>query len=252
MRYIIFLLYIAVTLASGVEVNLKQDANVSVLSEEIEVVKKAYEGTKSHLKIPRLKAYLSDNRILSNLYMQKYPAFNEEQEIKLKHMTEKYLAEKFIMEYQEENYQSDDIAKSYYILNQDDYMGPKRYDYTYFIFESFDEALQFYNAKKNDTDYLEKFSVTENNASVIPFVKQPEYSTYYTVVDAVKHSELPLLLPPQQIKKYEVILVRNVHEQQPIPYENVKKEIKDKLFQEALNKIRNEFMIAYEKKHQND
>jgi len=245
MRYTLLLL-LSLSL-SAVELNLNKDTNLSVEQTEIDIVQKAYQGKNASINLKKLKTYLKDNRILSNMYLDRHNPLTEDEAMVLKHTIENVLAAKVIKEIQEETKISDDVVKSYYIAHQDDYMNEPTYDYTYISFETFEKASTFYLTHKDDIKTIFSY-VKESNATVQKFVQKSESSVYYTIGKEAQKTETPFILAPQKLEEYVIMYVQAKHKPLPIPYEVVKANIKEMLFQKTATEKRNKLMLDYEQK----
>ncbi len=244
MRYI-FALFISLQL-SAVDVTLSKDTNLSVKPIELEVVKEAYANSSATLHMDKLTKHLYENRVLSNIYLERNTPLSPKESVKIKHLIERTLATKVVQEIEEETRLTPEVIKSYYIAHQKDYQYEPTYDFRYISFKTFEEASDFYLKHKDDVaEILE----SDHNLTVYRFEKQPKSRVYYTILEHSLKHKMPFVLAPQKIENYEVIYVTQRHSPLPVPFAQVKNQIIDILINKEIALKKENILRTYKKEH---
>ena len=230
----------------GVEVTITPDSDTTISQAEMDVVKKAYIGTKMTVHDDKLKVYLSDNRKLSDIYLKEV-GLSDDEKISLRHMVERTLAKKMIEKIQDETELTEDVIKSYYIAHKDEYKGEERFDYYYLIFDDYKSAVDFYFKHEKDADKMMDI-IKKENITVMPFKKMPKSQAPFNLLEAFSKEVKPVILPPLHMRKYEIVYGIKKYAPEVLPYTQVRHQIRKKLFDEAYQDKKDAYMLSLESK----
>ncbi len=238
MRYSLILLSLFASL-NAIELDIKPESNVTASEKEVKMTEDIYisEGMKTNHD--KLATFISNNRALANAYLKKHEPLDYAYITSLKHKVENIIAQDMVKEIQENVKLEDneDILKSYYLEHRSEHMQKEAYDYHFIDFNTFEEALAFYQANKADaSDTLTQ--AKEVNATTTFFEKVPFNKSYYSVEKLRDKDKLPQLLAPQFIETYTVILITKFTPAKPIPFKVMKQGIANYLYKKTFDETR--------------
>ncbi|BCD68944.1 peptidyl-prolyl cis-trans isomerase [Nitratiruptor sp. YY09-18] len=221
----------------AINIQIKPDTNISVSNQEIQwEIGHAYTTKGIKPTQNAAKKYIEENRKLANAYLKKFK-IPQSLFVKYKLTVEEDLAREYIKKYQEKLNLTDDVLRSYYEYHKEDFLQPKRFKAVMKKFNSFAEAMAFYNqCQKKKEDILHKIKKSEikeyNIAHIHPMVRS-----------FFKDIKKEGCLPPLYIgDKYAVFVVTKVEPKSYLPYQKVKEDIRRILLKKSFEKTRRELL----------
>ncbi len=239
MRFLLFI--VLVSALHGVEIEVKPSLDVNVTKQELKLLEEIYadHGVKS-LNIPKVRKYVSENRVLSEAYLKKH-TLSPKLLLNIQHKIENILAKEMLEEIENEVFIDDTIAKSFYETHKQEYTTQPTYSYTHYLFSTYKEAVDFYNTYVSNVEGIKMLK----EITTQPIVDIPENLTYYAVKHKSNHKNLPKLLSPQFIEnQYSVILITKRVEAKVLPFNKVGNKIKHQLFDANFEKLRNKVLAG--------
>jgi len=173
---------------------------------------------------------LEEDWILANAYYKL--GLNDIEKEKIINLVNREMAKKYIYRLQNEAKVSDDIAKSYYLDNIENYKVMPIIDMKIFRFKSLDECDKFYQFTKSHTFVNVLDYVRDNNITVLPY--KTRYNSMFPVYrNSIKdYKQIKYFTPPQFISGFFTVLYINdiiKSDKKYIPYSMIKQEIMKEL-----------------------
>ena len=234
---------------SAIEIDFISDKKIDVTQDEITYFKAQVLKQRVRIDDKEAKRILNENRILANLYL-KEETIPQSYRINLTHKVEKMLAKMLVDKYEEKLELSEDILLSYYRAKKDEFYKKKQILLNVYKFNDFDSALEMYMAKREKIDNMDAYA-KEHDIKMIE--QQLEVDNMHIQIRAnLKNLEDEnYLVPPLKwADGYIVVHAVRFIEENYMPYEEVKEDIKERLMVQNRKNARKKLMQEYADKYQ--
>lgn len=234
----------------AVEITIKPSSTHTANQQEVGLLQSMF--IKQRIQIDTEDAFelIQQNRFLSDHYLKtnKVP---EEVMLNLRLEFEKHLASEIVREMESKITIDDEISKSYYVANKQEFKKPKSIQLSIYRFETFNEALGFYTQFVNMNSEIDSFVKENNISSSTETIDLSKLNKLFQEMIAQSKTNPPFLLPPQFFyKHYSVLYVRSASEEGVYEYEEVKEKIADIIHEQALDRMKKELLKPYMQKEE--
>ena len=248
MRFIALLMIAIISFA--IDIELKPDNNISVEYKDAQILKDyLYQTYRYRITDKGAYSIVKENRLLANAYLKKNLLSQKDKDY-LAILAEKYLAEKFIKEFQKKQKLTDKILLSYYLDHQDEFKKEDKIHFILLQFPSFNKVMQFYHLTETmpHKQAIER-AKSDYNATVRD-LGWKEFSKLKTTVKSfVKKGKKDYFLPPFIFapQKVDILYVADYRVGKGYKkFEEIKEEIKKILYSTAFVKERKRLLQQVE------
>jgi predicted transcriptional regulator len=248
LKSLLALLFLNVFLYA-IEIDFIADKKIDVSQDEITQFKAQVLKQRIRIDDKEAKRVLMENRILANYYLknEKVPQFFK---LNLVHKTEKLLAKMLVDKYEEELELSDDILLSYYRAKKDEFYRQKQILLNVYKFKDFDSALEMYMAKRDKMDSLDSYA-KEHEIKMIEQLLEVSNMHQQIRSNLRNLEDENYLVPPQKwADGYIVVHAVRFVEENYMPYEEIKEDIRERLIVQNRKNARRKLMQEYTDKFQ--
>ena len=246
----LFVVFLALIYSAGaVEVLIKGDrgsqVTVSPADEQEAMMDAQQYGIRIDSKDAR--ALVKKNRILANAYVEQY-GVPKELQVRFRFNLEKALVRELIRKVEKNIDLSDNVLKSYYLANKEEFRVPKKIVFTLMTLPDYQQALSLYNHYKNIPSEVKDFKGDkENNITVEQFTMGLQEMNPALKVVLKDTNATQYLTPPQKFyKNYIVMYVQSFVPAGYRPYDSkVKSEIRALLLKKVYNRTKKELVEKY-------
>lgn len=191
---------------------------------------------------------LTENRRLADGWI-KEDGLTENELLKIRFDLERAFSERLIRKHQEKIEIDDDVLKSYYMANKDEFVYGTGVSFKAYTFGAFNEAAAFYAKFKDNYSSIPEY-VNENNITVVESTRNT-LSSLHPVIESMllDHNKTNYITAPGRFKgKFVVLDVLEFTEDIVHPYNKaVKKNIRNKLYYKTKSKSREMLLEKYAK-----
>ncbi|MBN2895261.1 MAG: hypothetical protein JXK05_05145 [Campylobacterales bacterium] len=234
----------------AVEITIKPSSTYTANQQEVGLLQSMFMKQRIQIDADDALDLIQQNRFLSDHYLatNKIP---EEVMLNLRLEFEKHLASEVVREMEAKITIDDEVTKSYYVANNEEFKKPKSIKLSIFRFETFNEALAFYTQFVDLNAEVDSFAKEHNISSSTEAIEINKLNKLFQEMIAQSKTNPPFLLPPQFFyKHYSVLYVRSVSEQGVYEYEDVKDKIEKIIHEQALDRMKKELLKPYRQKEE--
>lgn len=243
---LITLFFLLISIVNAITIDLKSThVKEKISNSEVSALIAMFKMNHINISKKNAKEVVRDNRLLSEQYIKEY-GLNNEYLTTLRLSIEKDLAEKLVAENLKQLDVNDDVIKSYYIDNKEDYKKPDEVKLKIYEFNDYDSAQKFYKLFSKNIANIDLYS-TDNNIS-IKEIKSPivNLNALIAIAANVTKKEINKISYPIRING-KFILVEPIEYYTNLyqDYKLKKDEIKLKLLLKISNDKRKELLEKY-------
>lgn len=249
MNKVIFSLLLYCFSLYAIELNITTSKDINASKEEIKATIDQYMQNHVKIEYQDAKKVVEDNRIMSDIYIKKNPLDDYAKSTILLRI-EEFFAGKFIANLQQKESLSDDILKSYYIENTEEFKEPAYLKMKFFTSNNYETIYKLYSKIKENKSIPNRKFLKENNISARD-VNASITQLRRDIVDMLPSKDMNgfFTTPEFFTDHYTLIYILESKEEKIKSYSMVKNDIKHKLLLKTFKRKRNEFIKKYKKDH---
>jgi len=242
---ITFFYPLIITSLFAADITIKPSSSYVADRQEVALIQSAFLKQRIQIDDDDALNIIQENRFLADEYIKKNQV-PQEVLLNMKLEFEKHLASEVVREMESKIEIEDEVVKSYYIANKEEFYKAPEIELNIYRFQTFDEAYLFYKRFVSQKDGIDEYVNEHNVSNNTEKTEVNRLNKLFQEMILNTKEQPPFLLPPQFFyKHYSVLYIKHIGEADVLEYEFVKEKIAKKLHEKALDRMKKEMLKPY-------